>query len=142
MASLTSAMMSDYFHRDEQVEEYLERYNEEFEEEAEIEARYKTVFGLLEEMKFDKRSRAWKKADFYTLFVELDRLVNRQDKVVDPAVAGPCLIEFFHQVDSVRDADEMPEGDISDYFRATLQSTNDRGPRATRGRIIRSLLER
>lgn len=141
VASLTSAMMSDYFHRDEQVEEYLERYNEEFEQEEKIEARYRRVFGLLQEMGFNRSSRAWKKADFYTMFVELDRLVNRQGVELDAASSGPRLADFFDQVDAVRDADEPPEGNVGDYFRATLQSTNDRGPRTTRGRIIRAVLE-
>lgn len=141
VASLTSTMLSDYFHRDDQVEDYLDRYNEEFDQEAEIESRYRRVFDILQEMGFDRRSRAWKKADFYTTFIELDRLVNRQGIEIDPAHSGPRLVEFFDQVDAVRDADEPPEGAIGEYFRATLQSTNDRGPRMTRGRIVRELLE-
>lgn len=141
VASLTSALMSDYFHRDDQIEEYLDMYNEEFEQEEEIEARYEKVFGILREMNFARSSRAWKKADFYTLFIEIDRLLNRQGVEVDPAHYGPRLATFFDNVDAVRNTDEPPEGYVGDYFRATLQSTNDRGSRTTRGRIIRALLE-
>lgn len=142
VASLTSTMMSDYFHRDEQVEEYLERYNEEFPSAADIERRYRTLFDLMNAMNFDRRSRAWKKADFYTLFVELDRIANRQGQDIDPEVVGQRLSAFFEQVDGVRDADAAPEGAVGDYFKATLQSTNDRGPRVTRGRVIGELIAR
>jgi len=141
VASLTSAMMSDYFHRNEQVEEYLERYNENFADADDLERRYRTVFSIMNSMELDRRSRAWKKADFYTLFVEIDRIVNRQNKTIDPRTTGTILSEFFTQVDSVRDEDASPPNEVGEYFRATLQSTNDRGPRAVRGRIMRSILE-
>lgn len=140
VASLTATMLSDYFHRDEELENYLEHYNEEFAEAAALEARYRAVFALMDSMGFDRRSRAWKKADFYTLFVEIDRVVNRQGNRLDPNIIGPRLVDFFDNVDRVRGADEAPEGEVGDYFRATLQSTNDRGARATRGRIIRGIL--
>ena len=96
-------MLSDYFHRDEQIEEYLERYNEEFEEQTEIEARYRRIFDLFQNMDLEKGSRAWKKADFYTMFIELDRSVNRLGIEVDPADVRQRLVEFFAQVDAVRD---------------------------------------
>ena len=135
-------MLSDYFHRDEQIEEYLERYNEEFEEQTEIEARYRRVFDLFQNMELEKGSRAWKKADFYTMFIELDRSVNRLGIEGDPADVRQRLVEFFAQVAAVRDSDtsEPLEGNVGEYFRATLQSTNDRGPRTTRGRVIRALI--
>ena len=140
VASLTSTMMSDYFHRDEQVEEYLDRYNEEFPEVDNLDRRYQVVFDLINSMGFDRRSRAWKKADFYTLFVELDRAANRQGLEIDTEAVGRRIAEFLDQVDSVRDAEAAPEGPMGEYFRATLQSTNDRGPRAARGRVIGDLL--
>lgn len=140
VASLTATMMSDYFHRDEQVEEYLDRYNEGFSQEKEMEYRYQMVFGLMEAMDFDRRSRAWKKADFYTLFVELDRALYRDGVSLDANRLGPRLKEFFASVDAVRDLETAPEGPVGEYFRATLQSTNDRGPRVTRGRIVRDLI--
>lgn len=140
VASLTATMMSDYFHRDDDVETFLEQYNEEFQEAAELEARYRAVFTLMDAMKFEHDSRAWKKADFYTLFIELDRLANRQRVAIDPVEVGPRLVEFFREVDALRDGDVAPEGAVGDYFRATLQSTNDRSARVTRGSVLRSAI--
>ncbi|MQW64874.1 DUF262 domain-containing protein [Sinorhizobium meliloti] len=142
VASLTSTMMSDYFHRDEQIEEYLERYNEEFPESGELESRYYVVFSLMNEMGFDPRSRAWKKADFYTLFVELDRVANRQGKRIDVPTVAARLKGFFEEIDRLREGDPTPDEAVGDYFRATLQSTNDRGARHIRGEILRDLITR
>jgi hypothetical protein len=139
-ASLTATMMSDYFHRDDEVEEYLDQYNEEFEAEEDIYSRYTTVFGALDEMDFPRGSRAWKKADFYTLFIELDRALNRNGMDLDRQAVADRLKAFFDQVDAMREEDVVPEGDAGEYFRATLQSTNDRGARVTRGNALRAVI--
>ncbi|MFW8592824.1 hypothetical protein [Cribrihabitans neustonicus] len=140
VASLTATMMSDYFHRDDEVEEYLERYNEEFEEAGGLEERYRAVFDAMNQMGFDRGSRAWKKADFYTLFIELDRAINREGQQLDFDAVGSRLSDFFVEVDAVRNAEATPEGIVGEYFTATLQSTNDRSARVKRGRAIRSIL--
>lgn len=141
IASLTATMMSDYFNRDDEIEDYLERYNEEFEQSEEMLGRFNSVFGLISEMEFEKGSRAWRKADFYTLFVELDRQVFRNGGAVNAAETASSLKEFYAEVDAQRDQDESGSEPVSDYFRATLQSTNDRGSRVVRGRIIAGLLQ-
>lgn len=140
VASLSATMMSDYFHRDDEVEEYLERYNEEFEEAEELEARYRSVFDAMKQMGFSRDSRAWKKADFYTLFIELDRAINRDAIQLDFGAVGSRLAEFFEEVDAIRNAEATPEGATGDYFTATLQSTNYRSARVKRGRAIRSII--
>lgn len=140
VASLTAAMMSDYFHRDDELEEYLERYNEEFDKADSLEARYRSVFDAMDQMHFERDSRAWKKADFYSLFIELDRAINRESLQLDPAEVGARLSAFFQEVDKLRDAETVPEGILGEYFKATLQSTNDRTSRVRRGRAIRSVI--
>lgn len=140
VASLTATMMSDYFHRDDEVEEYLERYNEEFADAAALEERYRTVFAALDQMGFAADSRAWKKADFYTLFIELDRAINRQGLALDPTVVGPRVAAFYAEVDALRMAEVAPEGPAGEYFAATLQSTNDRTARVRRGNALRAVI--
>lgn len=140
IASLTATMMSDYFHRDDEVEDYLEHYNEEFEEAETLDGRYRTVFDAMNQMGLERDSRAWKKADFYTLFIELDRAINRENIALEPVEVGARVRDFFEQVDAMRNEDAVPEGTVGDYFNATLQSTNDRAYRARRGRAIRSVI--
>ncbi len=140
VASLTATMLSDYFNRDDEIETFLEQYNEEFPEADAVEARYHAVFALMNSMDFDRSSRAWKKADFYTLFIELDRAENKRGLNIDTAHVGPRIAEFFQAVDRLRGEDALPEGPVGDYYRATLQSTNDRGARVARGRAIQTVI--
>jgi len=140
VASLTSTMLSDYFHRDEEIENFLERYDEEFEHADEMKQRFESTLLCIHQMNFDRSSRAWKKADFYTLFVEVDRILHRDNVAVVPEVAGRKLDKFFEDVNQLRESEDAPVGNVGDYFRATLQSTNDRTTRATRGRIVREVL--
>jgi len=140
VASLITTMLSDYFHRDEEIEDYLERYDEEFELAEDIKRRFEGTLSCIHDMGFDRSSRAWKKADFYTLFVEVDRILHRDNNALVPAVSGQKLGEFFEEVNLLRESEDAPVGNVGDYLRATLQSTNDRTTRATRGRIIREVL--
>ena len=140
VASLTATILSDYFHRDEEIETYLQQYDEMFKAADEAEARYRSAFGTLDTMGFERDSRAWKKADFYTLFVEVDRLVSRDGRDLDAAAAGARLKEFFADVEAARHQESVTNSLVADYYRATLQNTNDRATRAARGRIIRQVL--
>lgn len=140
LCSLTSTMMSDYFNLDEQIEEYLQHYNEKFKEAEALEKRYENVFNLMNAMKFDKLSRAWKKVDFYTLFVELDRAANRQNIDLDANAVGRKLTQFFNSVNAVNDDEAVPEGKAGEYYLAAVKATNNRGARVARGRIIREMI--
>jgi len=144
IASLTATMMSDYFHHDDEVENYLERYNEEFEQRDEISARYDAAIKCLIDMDLDRSSRAWKKADFYTLFIELDRALHRDAASLDAKALGTALQVFFEKVENARKDPDAPVPDkaVSDYLAATLQSTNDRSARVARASAIRPIILR
>ncbi len=140
IASLTTTMLSDYFHRDEEVEDYLERFDEQFDEAQALEDRFSSTFSCISQMGFDRDSRAWKKADFYTLFIEVDRILNRDGQALDAQSAGNRLVTFFQAVNELRVSEDAQTGPVGEYLGATMQSTNDRNVRATRGRIVRNVL--
>jgi hypothetical protein len=123
-----------------EVEDFLERYDEEFLSHEETLTRYQSAFDGSDQMQFDRTSRAWKKADFYTLFIEVDRILYREGGSIDFRASGLRLTEFFETVNQLREGEEAPVGPAGEYLRATLQSTNDRSTRAVRGRIIREVL--
>ncbi len=91
-------------------------------------------------------SRFWKKADFFTAFVELDYLLNIRKIRLDPSSVKDALNALYAEVDRVADIDRVTEGDqgVSPeavrYARAALQATNDRSNRLTRGAVVRELL--
>lgn len=139
IASLVATMMSDYFHRDDEIEEFLDRYNETFPEKESIRQRIDGTLGAIAKFNFPKDSRARRKADFYTLFVEVDRRLNRDGVPFDIAQASAKISDLYRDVDRARDTEGLPEIAMQ-YYQATLQSTNDRGTRATRGSVIREIL--
>ena len=141
-ASLTVTLMSDYFNRDDEIESFLEQYNESFPRIAELAARFDAAISAIEAMNLPNESRAWKKADFYTLFVEVDRWLFRKEANITFADAGEALEKFYAEAEALRvnSPEATPDSYVGSYVRALLQSTNDRGPRMARGAAIEKVL--
>ncbi len=89
--SLMVTMMSQYFNRDEEIEPYLKRYNDEFPDCDAVRQRFAKVTSFVRDCQLEPSSRFWKKADFFTAFVELDYLLNIKKIRLDPAAAKNAL---------------------------------------------------
>jgi len=131
-------IMSTYFNRDDELESYLERYNDEFEQAEEIRTQLTSAFAFIEGCGFSPRNRVWKKADIFTLVVELQRAIYHNRLDLDPKNVGSGLSAFYDEVDRSQGASD--DAFVADYYKAALQATNDRGSRITRGKIIAGLL--
>lgn len=131
-------MLSTYFNRDDELEEYLSRYNDEFAHEDEVKDTTEKVFKFVETLKLPAKSRAWKKADLLTLLVESERLINRDGLELNPTATGQALAEFYRAVDSA--PREGGDRDVVAYHLAAVQASNDRVSRVTRGRILRDVM--
>ncbi|WP_100259721.1 DUF262 domain-containing protein [Qipengyuania seohaensis] len=141
IASLTATMMSNYFNRDSEVEEFLENYNEEFSQAQEVYSRYQAVFDFLTELDLSSKSRAWRKVDFYNLATELDRLLFKEKKRPVPEAAKEALANLYAAVDEARE-NAPTDPLVEKYFSATLQNTNDRAQRIMRGEVLKEILGR
>ncbi|WP_375282612.1 DUF262 domain-containing protein [Marinicauda pacifica] len=140
-ASIVTTMLHGYYNRDDALGEYLDRYNEEFPFGEEMRSRIQQVIDFIENMSLDLKSRAWKQADFFTLFVELDRLLNQEDRPLAPRMAAETLERFYFEVDRNNEQEEVERDmDVERYARAVLQAANDRINRVRRGEVIRKLL--
>lgn len=133
------SMVSSYFHRDDEIENYLEMYNDDFPLGQEVMERFATARSFLESLSLDDKSRAWKKTDLLVLLVEIDRILNRENIELDPDVVGPALVNFYNRVDAEL-AEPSGDEDLQAYFRTTVQATNDRSSRINRGKVIRKVL--
>jgi hypothetical protein len=133
------SMLSTYFHRDDELEAFLERYNDEFPEDTEIRVRFAKTRNFIKACNFPPRSRAWKKTDLLVLFVELDRLLNKEKKHLDSTKVGATIEAFYRRVD-LEMAEPSGDEDLQTYFKTTVQATNDRGSRVNRGRVIRKVV--
>ncbi|MEO8592699.1 MAG: DUF262 domain-containing protein [Candidatus Solibacter sp.] len=137
--TLVVTLMSAYFNRDDELEEYLKNYNDEFEAAENIEQRLGAIFAFIDRCEFPSKSRAWKKTDLFTLIVELDRVINKHKREIDISIAGGNLAGFYDLIDRI---DEVENADIllTQYHRASLQATNDRISRVRRGEVIQLIL--
>lgn len=133
------SMISSYFHRDDEIENYLEMYNDEFPLYDEVLARFQKVRDFIESLGIAEKSRAWKKTDLLVLIVELDRILNREQTELEAEATGPALESLYNRVD-LELSEPSGDEDLQTYFRTTVQATNDRASRINRAKIIRKVL--
>lgn len=137
--AIVATMLQGYFNRDDAFEELLSRYNDDFPDSALIKSRIESVIDYINECNFDQRSRAWKKADMFTLFVEIDRAIEDDEFKTQPSEVVESLESFYARVENANLGDETVHGV---YYKAALQASNDRINRVRRGMIIECLLNR
>jgi hypothetical protein len=93
-----------------------------------------------QEMELPATSRAWRKADLFTILVELHRVLMKQQLHLDPKQVAQELSTFYGQVDTFREGTTVAEG-MAKYSKASLQATNDRSSRITRGQNVAEILK-
>lgn len=136
---LAATILSTYFNRDEEVEEYLQRHNDEFPMKEDVERDLDAILEFTDAMRLPATSRIWKKADLFTVLVELHRAIFKLQLTLDPGTVAEALKAFYLQVDTPdrrADINSVP----GRYYKAALQATNDRSSRVSRGEIIAGLL--
>jgi hypothetical protein len=137
-----TTILLTYFNRDDTVEDFLIQYNDEFPLRHDTEKEINTVLNFVESMKLPDESRAWKRADLFTLLVEVHHALIRKKKDLKPQITAEHLLEFYRAVDErSSQPDAMEKADnVSRYYKSALQATNDRSSRITRGNIVRDIL--
>ena len=145
---VVTTVLSSYFNRDSEIENYLQQYNDEFPAATNTESEMKAVFTLIDEMDLPSDSRAWKKADLFTLLVELHRARFKTELSLQPSALALQIQKFYKLVEDVgldglpANADPKLAAQAKNYYFAALQATNDRSSRAARGEAIRLVIER
>lgn len=135
--TLVITFLRGYFNRDDAFEELLDRYNDEFPLEEEVEQRTMDCFDLITECGFESSSRLWKKADLFTVIVELDTLFRTDIAAPQPSELLELLTTFYNRIEVTSvDAGDVP----GVYYKAALQATNDKVNRLRRGAIISGIL--
>ena len=74
--TIAITLISGYFNRDDEFGALLERYNDDFPLEDAIDFRIHGVLSFIDECAFERSSRVWRKADLFTLIVELDQAMS------------------------------------------------------------------
>ena len=136
---LVATLLSAYFNRDNDIETFLTKYNENFERSAEISNLLQSNFTFIESLGFPNDSRMFKKADLFTVIIELSKLPADFKKKLEANKIAKTLGDFFAVVDSGPESDNY-KGDVATYHKAALQATNDRSSRISRGEIVSKLI--
>lgn len=139
-SGLIATVMSTYFTRDQDLEEYLSRYNENFPLREKLKEYCNQVFIFISRMNFSKDSRAFKKADFFTLFVEIYSALITNGLKLDVSEVRHNLDIFYKKVDLAAQGNTDQDIDALTYYKAALQASNDRNNRISRGKIIAKIL--
>ncbi|MCI5157322.1 MAG: DUF262 domain-containing protein [Candidatus Electrothrix sp. AUS1_2] len=138
---LIITMISTYFNRDNDLEEYLFKYNEEFPYKDKVYAEIKNILTFIDSLNFQSSSRAFKKADFFTLFIELHREIIKNDHKLSVSTIRNNLEIFYNDVELVAQGKGPSNPDALEYYKAALQASNDRSSRITRGQHISKMLK-
>ncbi|MFG0322124.1 DUF262 domain-containing protein [Pseudomonas sp. zjy_15] len=141
-AGLIATTMSTYFNRDSEVETYLEQFNEEIPNEQEIFNNFECTLSFIDRLNFPPKSRVYKKADFFTLFVETYKLIANAKIELNLVTTRHQLESFFELVEMAGNGRDPGNLDAERYYKAALQASNDRGNRLVRGEIINRLLRK
>lgn len=134
-----TTMLSNYFNRDIEIEGYLATYNEEFKHGPRIKKETNRVLKFIDDCEFEPSLRVWKKADMFTLLVEIHRALEKSKLNLVPYKTGEHLKKFYESVDRLLESNRRDD-DAGNYHKAALQATNDRGNRVVRGEIIERVL--
>lgn len=139
--TLSITLLSTYFNRDDELENYLRQYNDDFPARDILYEEISSVFSFVEDCSFDEKLRVWKKADLFTLLVEIHRHLVRDKFRMHPAHVGKKLTEFYESVDAPSSQDRSEEPSAAERYRIdTIQATNDRSSRMRRGKIISDVI--
>ncbi len=100
---------------------------------------------FINSMQLHARSRWWKKADLFTLIVELDDLLNRQGKSLEPTPVKEALLQLEADLkkptsDPGLQADAARYESVTKYAHAAAQGSNHRKSRRDRGDVVKSIL--
>jgi len=135
LVSIVGTLLIGYFNRDDSFEQILDRYNDEFPLAEEIEERLTKVFEFIDECGFPKKSRVWKKADLFTMIIELDSCFFVGHKL-QPGEVVDRVSEFYEIVDLDPGVNRITQT----YYKAALQASNDRINRLRRGVVMFNIL--
>lgn len=135
---LISTIISNYFNMDKEIEGFLKRYNESFEDRKKYQKEVNETFQVITSLNFPASTRLFKKADFFTIFVELHRAKFKLQKKINIVDIRKNLENFYNEVDRVT---SQGTTDIAEkYYRAALQGSNNRSNRVIRGDIIQKII--
>lgn len=139
--TLAITAMTTYFNRDDELEPFLEKYNDEFPDGDHVQAEIETALSFVDSCGFDAKCRVWRKAELLNALVEAHRALVKEKLELNPATVGTELAKFYDRVDKASGEQDEAE-QVSQYYKAAIQATNDRSNRIKRGQIVEEVMRK
>lgn len=136
---LISTIMGGYYNTKNSLEKYFADYNDEFPIEKNIEENILELLAFIDKLKVTS-NRISKKADFFTLFVEIyNSGIYKTTEEAKISLFSHKLNEFYLKIDSL--APEKSSHDFYNYYQAALQASTSRSNRVLRGKYIKNIID-
>ncbi|UXU86968.1 DUF262 domain-containing protein [Burkholderia sp. S-53] len=138
---LLATLLSTYFNRDEDIEEYLSKYNDIFPEKEDLRTELSACLAFVDGLGLPDKSRAFRKTDLFSLLVEVYRAKYKRHVQLDAGATAGRLETFFAQIDGVAATGTAENMLALVYYRSTVRAAIDRANRYRRGEILQSILD-
>jgi hypothetical protein len=140
MALIATMDSQEYFARNDKLKSYIEGYNETFPQAVDLQGRLLAVVRFLKNLRLPRDTRWYKKANLFTLLVELDKV--ELDEIDPGKLAG-----ILSDLDTRATLDELgvDENKLSQdelkYLAYAREAVNQRAAREFRGSFVRGLID-
>lgn len=142
MALVATMDLQQYFARNERIKSYIQAYNDSFPQADDLKDRLLNVTKFIDSCKVPRTSRWYKKANLFSLIIELDKL---DLDGVDSAVLGKALTELDHRASlyeiGLSDAATALTPEEERYFSYAREAVNQKTAREYRGAFLKNIIE-
>jgi hypothetical protein len=129
-----------YFAGSKEMEIYVQVNDAEYPNKYRMLEETTEVLRLISQCHLPPDSLWFKRANLFTLIVELMKLVRERRGLFSPSVLESALFEFESQLQDNK-ARDREFNEYATYYHYLYQGTNSRGARYTRGMIFRAFLD-
>lgn len=131
-----------YFARNEKLKLYIEGYNDSFHRAGPLQDKLLTIIRFIKKLKIRRESRWYKKANLFSLIVELG---NVDVQLVEPNKLGDVLNDLdyratLHEIEFPGDQAKVTQEE-SKYLDYAREAVNQKAAREYRGAFIRKLID-
>ncbi|NVI82910.1 DUF262 domain-containing protein [Janthinobacterium sp. BJB401] len=142
MTLIATLDQGEYFNRNEKISQYIEAYNDAFPKAAELLTRLLKIVNFISTLKINRNSRWYKKANLFTLIVELDKI---DIKNIDSEKFSEKLSSLDHRSALIElGFNSEPEDRLTPeeekYLGFAREAVNQKNAREYRGDFINKLI--
>lgn len=134
---MTTIENNGYFNSIKENEKYIEIYNEEYENKLSVKKLFQKTYTYIAELDLNPYSIWQKKSNIFTLIIELAYIIT--DKEIDNTKMK-SILEKFEDLVLTHKNNNQDEDIFAKYYINSLQGTNSKQARITRGKILRDFI--